>query len=287
MDDPQLIDYYNTFPHGISVIDKMNEELEDLQMKYEQLEKEFNEYRKNHTIITYPMPKIKIDDFDQFKECGNRIYHSVPIFKKIIYDFLNHEGWILEYDSPHRGGTGVLGYADCGFWDTWETNDLKWGNTTAQAFYLDNEYCNTEYNIYLKCKLLDEFYQLFPEYTTRGYGWFHQQINECFGEVHSTLYIITAMNGRRGNKREYHDIIYKIIMEKLFGWGSVDEDYDEEVFPFEYDNGDYIQNIIYYQCNECKKRCAGEDIMGNMGEPNWWYLENGKYCEEPCRCKDY
>ena len=75
MDEPQLIDYYNTFPHGISVIDKMNEE-------YEQLEKEFNEYRKNHTIITYPMPKIKIDHFDQFKEHGNRIYHSVPIFKK-------------------------------------------------------------------------------------------------------------------------------------------------------------------------------------------------------------
>ena len=95
------------------------------------------------------------------------------------------------------------------------------------------------------------------------------------------------MNGRRGNKREYHDIIYKIIMEKLFGWGSVDGDYDEDIFPFEYDNGDYIQNIIYYQCNECKKICAGEDVMGNMGEPNWWYLENGKYCEEPCRCKDY
>ena len=72
MDEPQLIDYYNTFPHGISVIDKMNEELEDFQMKYEQLEKEFNEYRKNYTIITYPMPKIKIDDFDQFKEYGNR-----------------------------------------------------------------------------------------------------------------------------------------------------------------------------------------------------------------------
>ena len=35
--------------------------------------------------------------------------------------------------------------------DTWETDELKWGNTTAQAFYLDNEYCNTEYNIYLKC----------------------------------------------------------------------------------------------------------------------------------------
>ena len=33
--EPNLIDYYNEIPHGINVIDKMNEELSDLQKKYD------------------------------------------------------------------------------------------------------------------------------------------------------------------------------------------------------------------------------------------------------------
>ena len=41
-------------------------------------------------------------------------------------------------------------------------------------------------------------------------------------------------------------------MEQLFGWGSDNGDYNEGVdpgiFPFDYENADYIQNIIYYQC---------------------------------------
>ena len=36
--EPQMIDYYNGLPSGINVIDKMNEELDDLQKKYNALE---------------------------------------------------------------------------------------------------------------------------------------------------------------------------------------------------------------------------------------------------------
>ena len=43
--DPQLIDYYNETPHGINVIDKMNEELAELQKKYLDLEKKVNKFK--------------------------------------------------------------------------------------------------------------------------------------------------------------------------------------------------------------------------------------------------
>ena len=40
--EPQIIDYYNETPHGINVIDKMNEELDELQKKYLDLENKIN-----------------------------------------------------------------------------------------------------------------------------------------------------------------------------------------------------------------------------------------------------
>ena len=48
--DPQLIDYYNETPHGINVIDKMNEELAELQKKYLDLEKKVN---PDYSLETY------------------------------------------------------------------------------------------------------------------------------------------------------------------------------------------------------------------------------------------
>ena len=44
--EPQIIDYYNEIPNGINVIDKMNEELSELQKKYSDLEKIHKEYKK-------------------------------------------------------------------------------------------------------------------------------------------------------------------------------------------------------------------------------------------------
>ena len=89
-----MIDYYNEMPSGINVIDKMNEELDDLQKKYNELEKKHTKYVK---IL---MPKIRIIIINALKIYVKKIYNSVPVFKKVIYDFLNREGWSLEYDGP-------------------------------------------------------------------------------------------------------------------------------------------------------------------------------------------
>ena len=36
--EPQLIDYYNEMPHGVNVIDKLEEEYEEAMAKIKQLE---------------------------------------------------------------------------------------------------------------------------------------------------------------------------------------------------------------------------------------------------------
>ena len=45
-----MIDYYNEMPSGINVIDKMNEELDDLQKKYDELKQR---YEPDYTLEWY------------------------------------------------------------------------------------------------------------------------------------------------------------------------------------------------------------------------------------------
>ena len=55
--ESQIIDYYNDMPHGINVIDKMNDELEELQQKYNELNNKINKfkipYKISNTIEEY------------------------------------------------------------------------------------------------------------------------------------------------------------------------------------------------------------------------------------------
>ena len=282
--EPQMIDYYNELPQVVNVIDKMNEELAELQVKYEELITLYVEYVRTHIEETFIMPKIRVNTMDELKVYGERIFNSVPVFTKIIYDFLKYEGWILECDRPDREGLGVMGYSGCGFWDNWEHTELKWGDTSAQEFYY-GELCTTNYNVYLKCKLLEELYNLFPEYTERKRGWFHKIIDEAFETIGITIGTILEYECVL-SKAELHDMIYRIIIEKLFGWGRGHEAEGVGAFPLYYLNEDYIQNIIYYQCETCKKIFHGEDAM-EYHEDEYeisWFQENGNICQEPCSC---
>ena len=271
--EPHIIDYYNEMPYSVNVIDKMNTELSELQDKYNELDKEYKQYKKTHIDETFIIPKIRIHDFNEFKKYANKIYNSVENFKKIIYDFLNHEGWILNYDRPH-GMPMLLHDERIGYWIRVEREELSWDEgTSAQEYWGYDDGLMTEYCLYLKCKILSEIYKLFPEYKNRNYGWFHKIIDESFDEINKVYVFIM-------DKIEAHDIIYKIIMKNIFGW-------DEDVFPMEYENEDFIQNIIYYKCERCKKITYGENFMDPRSEDfNFWYSENGEYCEKKCYC-DY
>ena len=48
--EPQIIDYYNDYPSSINIIDKLNEEYENLRYIYEIKNKKLNRYKIPYTI---------------------------------------------------------------------------------------------------------------------------------------------------------------------------------------------------------------------------------------------
>ena len=110
--DPQIIDFYNEIPHGINVIDKMNEEFNELQKKYDKLEKKVNMFKSPYIIvktkeeykiyddIIFNQFKIKIKEFLEDKEFG--LFAIVNCHDPIqmalsnrdtIYDKFNDGSW--------------------------------------------------------------------------------------------------------------------------------------------------------------------------------------------------
>ena len=84
--EPQIIDYYHEMPHGIHVIDKMNDELADLQDKYAALEKKHNKLEKK--INKFKAPYIVVDTVEEYKTYDNIICNHL---KHKITDFLRDE----------------------------------------------------------------------------------------------------------------------------------------------------------------------------------------------------
>ena len=74
--ESQIIDYYNELPHGVNVIDKMNEELSDLQEKIDRLPSE--DYMKK-----FQMPSIIFNTIEEYRK-----------FHKLVDEF---SWWISDY----------------------------------------------------------------------------------------------------------------------------------------------------------------------------------------------
>jgi len=102
--DPQIIDFYNELPQGVNVIDKINEEFNELQKKYNELEDKVNQfkapyiivetiekYKKYDDIISNQF-RIKIKDFLEDKEMGlfAIVNNSNGIDCNTIYDKYNN-----------------------------------------------------------------------------------------------------------------------------------------------------------------------------------------------------
>ena len=90
--EPQIIDYYNELPHGLHVIDKMNQELEDLQKKYEKLEKAYNELKDLQNLnIRIQFPSIE-DRNEKHKQMMDKIKEECNLFidecpNDLLYDY--------------------------------------------------------------------------------------------------------------------------------------------------------------------------------------------------------
>ena len=94
-----MVDYYNDMPSGINVIDKMNEELDDLQKKIKDLKNEIEHKNDiifdlffNHNIDIevqkYLKQKVYNDDNDIFicKECKRFVYEPWGRGDTLKYD---------------------------------------------------------------------------------------------------------------------------------------------------------------------------------------------------------
>jgi len=85
--EPQIIDYYHEMPHGIRVIDKMNDELADLQDKYAALKEKYDALKEKYDALESrnKMPKIIFNSIEERNE------KHIPMLNK-IKEICNH--WV-------------------------------------------------------------------------------------------------------------------------------------------------------------------------------------------------
>ena len=82
--EPQLIDYYNEIPHGINVIDKMNEELSEAQKEIEELKKNQKTEEQNKFMKRFQMPRIKVNSVEEYEEKQNKLSKFCEYIMNII-----------------------------------------------------------------------------------------------------------------------------------------------------------------------------------------------------------
>ena len=106
--EPQIIDYYNDIPGGsatcINVIDKMNEELETLQNKYDELQEKYDKIIKQ--------PKILFNSIDVFNETQEEMYLNI---RKTIDECFNNRESLRNYGimGSNLGGDWRINLLNC------------------------------------------------------------------------------------------------------------------------------------------------------------------------------
>ena len=104
--EPQIIDYYNEFPHSVNVIDKLNEEYDELQNKYDYIKwmnsgyiapilivTTIHDYIKYRGYFDFEFPN-KVEEILNDKEKGIR-----PLFDGVFRDlffYLEELDWCIE-----------------------------------------------------------------------------------------------------------------------------------------------------------------------------------------------
>jgi len=112
--ESQIIDYYNETPHGVNVIDKLNEEYSELQSKYDSIKsmtdryiapihisKTFDEYKKYEKILNEEFPE-KVREILNDKEYGLLAVYRLPSCPiGLVYSKLIGCGWAF-YGSVNK-----------------------------------------------------------------------------------------------------------------------------------------------------------------------------------------
>ena len=172
--EPQIIDFYNEMPHSVNVINKLNEEFNELQNSYENIKKKLKKYEM-HSIppIVYFNNREELDSIIiNCKEIikNNLNEEEIPI-GHINHGFLTNLGYIISK------GFKIITKEDTWSWNKsfdimqnieYFIDGLKVSNLDNQFFYNDDEFiydtihkliclyidhiCDDELNYCIKCK---------------------------------------------------------------------------------------------------------------------------------------
>jgi len=200
--EPQLIDYYNETPHGINVIDKMNEEFAELQKKYLDLEKKINKFKT---------PFIHAETKEEYKEYADIICNQ---FKNKIKGFLYDEEtgllavmnefkttpsyWLEMYSARGPYGNGKIS-VDKMFQASW-----------YEFFYLKKESCLE--------KIINEL-DLITKHKNKE--WCELRINIAFETCLKSKSVQLGHGAYPGDGHRFddseriHDLIHEEIIEDL------------------------------------------------------------------------
>jgi len=70
IDEPQITDYYNEEPHGVRIVNNLNEEFDEVQKEMDKVKKRMKTYRSFYDKHKYlrmpPMSQENLDMFEQY-----------------------------------------------------------------------------------------------------------------------------------------------------------------------------------------------------------------------------
>ena len=115
--EPQIIDYYNELPQSVNVIDKLNQEYDELQSKYEyiksitdryiapfQIAKTYDEYKKYEKILDKELSE-NFKEILKDVECGILAIYNIDLCHTNLYHNVSHNSWVYicsKYKSPNQ-----------------------------------------------------------------------------------------------------------------------------------------------------------------------------------------
>ena len=87
--EPQIIDHYNELPHSVNVIDKMNEELSEVQKENEKLKRELEGLHK--LMNRFNMPRIKVDTVEEYQLFETKLEEFENWFRSELPENISNE----------------------------------------------------------------------------------------------------------------------------------------------------------------------------------------------------
>ena len=87
--EPQIIDHYNELPQSVNVIDKMNEELSEVQKENEKLKRELEGFHK--LMNRFNMPRIKVDTVEEYQLFETKLEEFENWFRSELPENISNE----------------------------------------------------------------------------------------------------------------------------------------------------------------------------------------------------